>query len=168
MQFEGADFGADFEATLAGQSNWQVGTVNFHWPADDPEHPETFDFTALEADTDAFRKNPPWTEIKGDWMAINSMIGLAYHFQGAASISFNFELYSDDGNNFSVRWALKDKDGNIKTNDGKASWGGIGKDVTVTADLTVQAGDVLFVLIQKEGDSATDQCNFSLALTPKQ
>ena len=98
-------------------------------------------------------------------MAVNAMVGLAYNFQGAASVSFNFELHTEG--NFSVRWALKDKDGNIKTNDGKASWGGVGKDVTVTDGITVEEGDVLYILIQKEGDSSTDQCHFSLDLLLK-
>lgn len=152
-----ADFGRDFAATLAGESNWTVSRVDYHWST------ETFDCTALEADLDAFKNNPPWMEVKGDWMAINDMVGFAYHFQSAASVNFKFVLHTDG--NFSVRWALKDSNGVIKTNDGKASWGGIGKDVTVAEDLTVAAGDVLYLLIQKEGDSATDQCTFSLKLT---
>ena len=93
------------------------------------------------------------------------MMGFAYHFESSASVTFNFVLNGKDGGNFSVRWALKDKNGNIKTNDGKASWGGAGKDITVTADIEVVKGDILYVLVQKEGDSATDQCDFSLVLT---
>ena len=154
VQFDGANFGDEFESTLAGESNWEVGTVAYDFPT------ETFNFTKLPADVEAFKCSDPWIEIKGDWMAINAMVGLAYRFQNAASINFNLKVNTAD--KFSVRWAVKDKDGNIKTNDGKASWGGDGKEITVTADLTVAKGDVLYVLINK--DEGSDQCTFSLEI----
>ncbi|MCH5157516.1 MAG: hypothetical protein J1G02_06565, partial [Clostridiales bacterium] len=165
---EQVSFGNDFDATLAGESNWEVGMVGYHWNDTETEKAETFDYTKLtklSSDNDAFQNDDPWVQIKGDWMAVNAMVGLAYNFQGAASVNLNFELHTEG--NFSVRWALKDKNGNIKTNDGKASWGGSGKDITVTNNITVEAGDVLYILIQKEGDSSTDQCNFNLALLLK-
>ena len=165
---EQVSFGNDFDATLAGESNWEVGMVGYHWNDTETEKAETFDYTKLtklSSDNDAFQNDEPWMQIKGDWMAVNAMVGLAYNVQGAASVNFNFELHTEG--NFSVRWALKDKDGNIKTNDGKASWGGAGKDITVTNDITVEEGDVLYILIQKEGDSSTDQCNFNLSLLLK-
>ncbi|MCH5151538.1 MAG: hypothetical protein J1F65_02630 [Clostridiales bacterium] len=157
---EEADFGADFASTLLGQTNWEVGAVSYDWGT------ENFDFskvTSLSDNGEAFRSESPFMEIKGDWMAIGTMVGLAYNFQGDASVSFNFELHTEG--NFSVRWALKDKNGNIKTNGGKASWGGSGADVTVKSALTVEEGDVLFILVQKEDGSSTDQCRFNHILS---
>ena len=162
-EFTGANFGEDFEVNDSGEfSGWQVGKVDYDWPNED----FTFNkITSKNGAGDAYNNGDPWMEIKGDWMAINGMVGFAYHFYDSADVTFNFVLNGKDGGNFSIRWALKDKDGNIKTNDGKASWGGAGKDVTVTADLTVEYGDVLYILVQKEEDSATDQCDFSLEIT---
>ena len=165
-KFEGADFAEDFEITDNGEFNgWSVGKVNYDWDN------ENFTFTKITEKNgagDAYNDNSNgWKEIKGNWMAVEEMMGFAYHFESSASVTFNFVLAGKDGGKFSVRWALKDKDGNIKTNDGKASWGDIGKDITVTADVEVAKGDVLYILVQKEKESATNQCDFSLVLTNK-
>ena len=159
--FTGANFNSDFADTLAGNSNWQVGKVDYNWDN------ETFGFTALNADTEAFKSSSPWMEVKGDWMANDGMVGLAYNFQVAASISFNFALTCGETSSFAIRWALMDKDGHIKTNDGQASWGGSGNNVTVTENLVVEEGDTLYILIEKANSSATNQCSFSLVLSPK-
>ncbi|MCH5152443.1 MAG: hypothetical protein J1F68_00575 [Clostridiales bacterium] len=159
--FTGANFNSDFANTLAGNSNWQVGKIDYNWDN------ETFGFTALNADTEAFKNSSPWMEVKGDWMANDGMVGLAYNFQVAASISFNFALTCGETSSFAIRWALMDKDGHIKTNDGQASWGGSGNRVTVTQDLVVEEGDTLYILIEKGNGSETNQCTFSLVLSPK-
>lgn len=162
--FAGANFADDFEATLAGISeHWSVGAVDYHFAK-----PETFDFTAFttkNSDEDALHTADPWREVKGNWMAIAEMTGLAYTFDESYNVTFHFNLTSSEGT-FSVRWALKDKSGNIKTNNGSASWGGSGTSVNVSEDLTVEEGDVLYILVQKESDH--NQCNFTFTISPKQ
>ena len=155
-------FAGDFELNDNGEFNgWEVGVVDFIWSA------ENFNFTKITAkneEGDAYHDNTKgWKVIKGDWMASNEMMGFAYHFYDTAYVNFNFVLNGADNSKFSVRWALKDKYGNIKTNNGKASWGGDGKDITVSKDITVEDGYVLYILVNKEGDN--DQCNFNITLT---
>ena len=161
-----ADFRKDFELNTNGEFNsWSVGVVNYNFG------PETFDFTKITAfngNGDCYHSDSPWMDIKGDWMAVNGMMGFAYKFQDAASFNFDFYLNSAEGGNFTIRWAIKDSAGNIKINDGKADWGGVGKDVTVNKDITVEANDVLYILVNKEENSATDQCNFNLVLFQKE
>ena len=159
--FTGANFNSDFANTLAGNSNWQVGKVDYNWDN------ETFGFTALNADTEAFKNSSPWMEVKGDWMANDGMVGLAYNFQVATSINFNFALTCGETSSFAIRWALMDTDGHIKTNNGQASWGDKGNNVTVSEDLVVEEGDTLYILIEKLSSSETNQCTFSLVLSPK-
>ena len=153
-----ANFGNDFEQTLQGKSNWQVGKVDYIWAQ------ENFTFTALtEKSSEAFTNNEPWMEVKGDWMANNGMVGLAYRFTKSVRARFIFTLNAVSNSKFSLRWALKSGDGTIKTNEGKASWGGDSSPNTVTSELTVVAGDTLYMLVNKE-DSADNQCSFSFVI----
>lgn len=162
--FAGANFANDFEATLAGNSNWECGKVDYEWST------ETFTFnkiTTLNGGGDALNLSDPWIEIKGDWMAVNGMMGFAYRFTSAASVNVDFNLHgvSQDGK-FSLRWAVKDKAGNIKNQDGKAQWGTDGHDIAFNQDITVAAGDVLYLLVNK--DEGGDQNNFAITLTNKE
>ncbi len=161
IQPKTSNFNDEFQATLDGTSNWSVGTVQYDWDA------ENFTFAALtEKTTDAFKNGDPWMEVKGDWMANNGMVGLAYTFDKAASAEFTFRLNFIDSSEFSVRWALKSADGTIKTNDGKASWGGEVSPITAESSFQVQAGDTLYVIVNHEG-TADNQCNFDFTVTTR-
>ena len=77
--FNGANFAEDFELTTTGEFNgWSVGVVDYIWSD------ENFNFTkitTLNGAGDAYNDNTNgWKEIKGDWMAVNGMMGFAYHF----------------------------------------------------------------------------------------
>ena len=166
-EMEIANFEKDFELTESGEfAGWTVGKVDYDWPN------ENFSFTKITAKNsggDAYNNHDPWMEIKGDWMAVNGMMGFAYHFSGSGEVTFNFELTnSENRGDFAVRWALKDSSGNITTNGGKASWGGEGHDIKVTSDITVKTGYVLYILVEKKDGSDTDQCRFSLVLTAEE
>ncbi len=152
-----ANFGADFNDTLAGDSNWQVGKIDYTWGDN-----ENFTFAALtEKTTDAFTCGDPKMEVKGDWMINNGMVGLAYTFDQATDVRFVFTLSALYESKFSVRWALKNIDGTIKTNDGKPSWGGDSDPFSMRNDIAVEAGDVLYVLVNKE---TGEQCNFTFSI----
>ena len=161
-----AYFHKDFQLNESGEFNgWSVGVVDYIWAS------ENFTFnkiTAKNSAGDCYHSDNPWIDVKSDFLAVNGMMGFAYKFTETASYNFDFVLNGADGGNFSIRWALKDKDGNIKINNGKADWGGAGKDITVAKDISVEADDVLYILVNKEGDSATDQCKFNIALFEKE
>ncbi|MDE6442670.1 MAG: hypothetical protein K2L12_07980, partial [Clostridia bacterium] len=163
-KFEGADFAEDYELNESGEfAGWQVGVIDYQWSS------ETFDFTKISAHNengDAYHSNDPWIDIKGDWMAVNGMMGFAYNFTSAANVKVQFNLHAvSENGKFSVRWAIKDKDGNIKNTDGKAQWYGDGHDIEFDQDITVVAGDVLYLLVNK--DEGGDQNTFDLTLTNK-
>lgn len=162
-------FADDFKLTENGEfAGWEVGVVNFHWPENYPESPENFDFTKITAKNtagDAYNDNTDgWKEIKGDWMASNGMTGFAYHFYDTATVNVEFNLHCTSGNGkYALRWAIKDKDGNIKNADGKAQWGSNGHDITFEKSVSVVDGDVLYLLVGKE--EGGDQSNFDITLT---
>ncbi len=164
-----ANFANDFELTEDGLFNgWEVGTINFHFPDQDPEHPETFDFTKItghNTGNDGYYNADPETEIKAGSLKANGMIGFAYHFSAADKVTVNFTINGAENSKWSIRWGLKDENGAIKTNDGKASWGGDGKDVTLTQTLDVAAGDVFYVLVNKESD--VTEATFTFTITGK-
>ena len=90
-----ADFARDFEATLAGESNWEVGKVDYQFST------ETFDFTAIKTLNDAgeaLLNRDPWQEIKGDWMAANGMI-IEQKKQGLVAKAIDAVKYLFKGSN---------------------------------------------------------------------
>lgn len=102
--------------------------------------------------------------VKKDWMEINAMTAIGYTFGGAGEYKVNVHVNGvDGGSKFTLRWALKDKDGTIKTNGGKASFVGNEKALSLEQDLTVAEGDAFYALIQKEADP--NQCSFSVEIT---
>lgn len=163
-EFEGASFAEDFELNESGEfAGWQVGVIDYHWSS------ESFDFAKISAHNengDAYHSNDPWIDIKGDWMAVNGMMGFAYHFTSAANVKVQFNLHGVlENGNFSLRWAIKDKDGNIKNAEGKAEFVKGGHDIEFEQDITVEAGEVLYLLVNKEEGS--DQNTFDIVLTNK-
>lgn len=159
------NFEYDFAIADSGEFNgWQVGRVDYDFPT------ETFEFTPITEHSDeAYKDNTNgWKEIKNNWMAANGMMGFAYKFpaDAPAKVDFHFVLNAVGDAQFTIRWAVKNSDGDIKTNDGKASFVGDANraayDFTEAVD--VVANDVLYILVNKEGDTG-DQCNFKLVLT---
>lgn len=172
VEFAGANFHDDFERNDQGVfKGWQVGTVNYHFPENDPEHPETFDFTKITAANNGgdgyFDNTNGWKEIKNNFMAVNGMMGFAYAFENdySGSFSLHLERALSDGN-FSVRMAVKDSKGNIKTNGGKAIWLGEAKDnnsFDINKAISVYGGDTLYILVNHDDDKG-DQCTFTLTI----
>ena len=153
-----ADFGSDFAAVLAGEeTNWECGTVNF---VSDSEFTLNA-FGKNEASGDMFHSNDPWIDFKGDWAAAREMVGISYTFKQSASIKFNFNIQCSGDGQCAVRWAVKDKDGNFKYGSG-ANWGGNGASVNISETISVEEGDVLYILISYEGGG--DQKTFGLTL----
>ena len=159
-----ADFTQDFELNENGEFNgWTIGVVNFNFGPDTFEFNKISDFNEAQ---DAYHSNDPWIDVKGNWMASKSMVGIAYTFGQATDVTFNLTVNSKDDAECAIRWAVKDSAGNIKTNDGKATWGGSGNSVTLSERITVEEGDVLYILIGHEkGDN--DQKDFTLTLDKK-
>ena len=160
--FNGANFAEDFELNATGEfAGWEVGVVNYDFPT------ETFSFTkisTLNENEDAYHSDDPWIDIKGNWMAANGMMGFAYHFYSTANVNVDFNLQCVQATGkYALRWAVKDKDGNIKNNEGKAQWGKDGNEIAFNQNISVEYGDVLYLLLGKDGDG--DQSNFDITLT---
>lgn len=160
------DFNKDFAGTLAGTSNWEVGVVDYKFPE------ETFTFTEItgkNTEGDAFTDNTgeQWKEIKGDWAAINGMAAFRYTFKDAVNAHVNFHIKGNDSNQYNIRWAITDSEGNVKNEGNKPAWVDGGNDVTLDTDVTAAAGDIFYIFIERNGEIDGDQCNYSLVITGK-
>ena len=166
---ETASFGNDFQKMLDGeQTCWGINTINFVFGGDEDN---TFTATPVTGkDNEKFTSGDPFAEVKGDWMASEAMIGLSYTAAEAQNAVFNIVVNCDgDDAKCSVRWAVMASDGSIKTNGGKASWGGDGKDVDYFSKIELEEGDTLHVLINYEntketGEKSGNQKHFYLSL----
>lgn len=102
--------------------------------------------------------------VKKDRMEINAMTAVSYKFSAAGEYKVNVHVNGTDGaSKFSLRWAVKDEDGKINVNDGKAFWGGDGKEISLDEVISVNKNDTFYALIQKEADP--NQCLFSVEIT---
>ncbi len=164
------DFAAEFEGTLAGTSNWEVGVVDYHFPAEGSGEHETFTFTKITNKNDggdAFTDNTgdKWKEIKGDWAAINGMVGFKYTFTNAVNAHVNFHIKGTGSNQYNIRWAITDSEGNVKNEGNQPAWVNGGNEVTLDTDVTVAAGDIFYIFIERNADIDGDQCTYSLVIT---
>lgn len=158
------NFNEDFAGTLAGTSNWEVGVVDYKFPE------ETFTFTKItnkNAGGDAFTDNTgeQWKEIKGDWAAINGMVAFKYTFDNAVNAHVNFQIKGTGSNQYNIRWAITDSEGNVKNDGNKPAWVGGGNEVTLDTDVTAAAGDIFYIFIERNADIDGDQCTYSLVIT---
>ncbi len=156
------NFKDDFQATLDGEDNgWSVGNVEFNFDAN------TFVYTKTSKkndDGDAFVNvdGKPFFEIKGDWAAIGNMAAIAYAFKGTGDVHFKFDITGIGSATFSVRYAVISASGTAKKGP---EFAGNAAHVTAEADITVEAGDTLYIIINHENGGDDNQCKYTYTLT---
>lgn len=157
------NFNDEFEATLAGANNgWSVGNVTYTF---DPEAFEYFKTDRKNTGSDAFINvdGKPFFEMKGNWAAIGEWAAIAYAFKGTGNVHFKFALTGVGEATFSVRYAVMSASGTAKTGP---EFAGNAAQVTAEADITVEAGDTLYIIIKHEsGGDAANQCTYTYTVT---
>ncbi len=158
------NFNDEFEATLAGENNgWSVGNVDYKFGSS--ESFEYFKTSKKNSDGDAFVNvdGKPFFEVKGDWAAIGNMAAIAYAFKGTGDAHFKFDITGSGSATFSVRYAVISASGTAKKGP---EFAGNAAHVTAEHDITVEAGDTLYIIINHEsGGDAANQCNYTYTVT---
>ncbi len=155
-------FNDEFAATLAGEDNgWSVGNVDYKF---DPESFEYFKTDKKNDKGEAFVNvdDKPFFEMKGDWAAIEAYAAIAYKFKGTGDAHFKFDITGIGNATFSVRYAVISASGIAKKGP---EFAGNAAHVTAEADITVEAGDILYIIMNREGGGNDNQCNYTYTLT---